>query len=191
MSRLEELDPQNLTAAQSQLISAIESGPRGNRPGRSLGFVGPFGVWLRAPELGLAAQNLGAAVRYNSALVETVKEIAICAVGAHFHAKFEFAVHGPMAIRAGVDKAVIESIRTHTAPNFSDTAEALGFEVTCALLCEHRLSDDLYARARATFSERELVELVTTVGYYSNICLTLNAFEVPLTEQMIDPFPDR
>ena len=29
-----------------------------------------------------------------------------------------------------------------------------------------------------------------TVGYYSLVSLTLNAFEIPLREDMSDPFPD-
>jgi hypothetical protein len=40
------------------------------------------------------------------------------------------------------------------------------------------------------FSESGAVELVTTIGYYCLICLTLNAFEVPLSKEMEDPWPE-
>ena len=39
--------------------------------------------------------------------------------------------------------------------------------------------------------ERALVELVSLVGYYSLVRMTLNALEVPLVAGMVDPFPDR
>jgi len=61
--------------------------------------------------------------------------------------------------------------------------------VTIALLEHHRLDDDLYARARERLGQTELIELVTIVGYYCLVSLTLNAFEVPLADGMTDPFP--
>ena len=80
MSRLSDLDPENLTPAQKSVIDAIQAGPRGRR----VGLIGPYGVWVRAPEVGLAAQALGAAVRFATELAENLKEVAICTVGA-FH----------------------------------------------------------------------------------------------------------
>ncbi|MGA0841129.1 MAG: hypothetical protein ACO3P1_14675 [Pseudomonadales bacterium] len=38
--------------------------------------------------------------------------------------------------------------------------------------------------------EQERVELVTVIGYYCQISLTLNAFCVPLPEGADDPFPE-
>ncbi len=32
--------------------------------------------------------------------------------------------------------------------------------------------------------------VVTTIGYYCVVSLTLNAFEIPLPESWTDPFPD-
>jgi len=188
MSRLSELDLDALNAEQRALLAAIESGPRGARHGR-LGPVGPFGVWLRSPVIGNAAQAFGAAVRFQTQLPENVKEVAICTVGAHYRAKFEFAVHGGLAIAAGVSDRAVEALRVGATPVLPDRAEALAHEVATALLQEHRLDDALYARARETFSESELVELVTIVGYYCQVSLTLNAFEVPLPAGAADPFP--
>jgi hypothetical protein len=39
--------------------------------------------------------------------------------------------------------------------------------------------------------EQGVVEIVTTIGYYCLICLTLNAFEVPLLTRMDDPWPEQ
>jgi 4-carboxymuconolactone decarboxylase len=189
MSRLEPLDIDALNAEQRALLDVMERGPRGARHGR-IGLVGPFGVWLRSPTVGNAAQAFGAAVRFQTQLPEPVKEIAICTVGAHYRAKFEFAAHARLAREAGVSEAAIEAIRTGETPALGDSREALAHDVTRALLREHRLTDDLYRRARTGFSESELVELVTIIGYYCQISLTLNAFEVPVPDTMTDPFPD-
>ena len=97
MSRLSTLDEKNLAPDARAFLDALNSGPRGK-----LGLIGPFGVWAHAPVVGQAAQAFGAAVRFKTQLPERIKEIAICTVGAHYKAKFEFAAHGPMAIAAGV-----------------------------------------------------------------------------------------
>ena len=38
--------------------------------------------------------------------------------------------------------------------------------------------------------EDQMIELVMTVGYYCLISHTLNAFQIQVTDQMTDPFPD-
>ena len=96
MSRLSLLEVDDLSAEQRVIYDAIQSGPRG-----AMGLAGPFGVWVRAPAVGNAIQQLGAAARFATSLDEATKEIAICTVGAHFKAKFELAAHKNLAQRAG------------------------------------------------------------------------------------------
>jgi 4-carboxymuconolactone decarboxylase len=185
MSRLSPLTEADLTPEQQAVLDAIRSGPRGSR-----GLGGPFGVYARAPSVGHEAQALGAAVRFKvSALTENVKEVAICTVGAFFHAKYEFAAHAALARKAGVDEAVVEALRIGAAPGFTDPRESAAHRIAATLLREHRIPDALYAEGRDLFGETGLIELVATVGYYSLVSFTLNAFQVPLAEDMTDPFP--
>lgn len=185
MSRLPPIDLDELSADQRAVLDAIRGGPRGAR----VGLVGPFGVWVRAPKIGQAVQAMGAAARFETSLVENVKEVAICTVGAHYHARFEFAAHGPMAISAGVAADVVEAIRIGNQPQFERRDEAVAYELTQQLLLGHHISDTTYREAVETFGTEGTIELVTIVGYYSLVSLTLNAFEVPLANGMEDPFP--
>ena len=185
MARLRELDESMLDTEQRAVLEAIQSGPRGRT-----GLVGPFGVWVRAPSIGQASQALGAAVRYQTALAEDVKEVAICTVGAHHRAKFEFAAHGRLAEAAGVSAAAVEAIRVNGEPEFDAPVLATSHRIARALLADHRLDDAIYAEAVDAFGETGLIELVGIIGYYCMVSLTLNAFEVPLREGMADPFPD-
>jgi 4-carboxymuconolactone decarboxylase len=52
------------------------------------------------------------------------------------------------------------------------------------------VTQGLHDELAAAFGEQGVVEIVTTIGYYSLISLTLNAFEVPLSTQMDDPWPE-
>ena len=62
MSRLEALALDELTEDQLAVLNAINSGPRGR--GTPIGLVGPFGVWVRAPRIGMAVQALGGVARF-------------------------------------------------------------------------------------------------------------------------------
>jgi len=188
MSRLSPLDETSMSDAQRTLLEALNSGPRA-RQGK-IAPVGPFGVWLHSPTIGHAVQSFGAAVRFETTLPERIKEIAICTAGAHYRAKFEFAAHGPMAIHAGVPAEAIEAIRVGDDPGLTDAADVASYRVARALLTQHRLDESTYVDAVQRFGESGLVELVTVIGYYCLVCLTLNAFEVEVTPRMTDPFPN-
>ena len=185
MSRLSPLTIEGLSAEQRAVLDAIRSGPRGD-----MGLAGPFGVYVRAPVVGNATQALGAAVRFGTELPENVKEVAILTVGSFYHAKFEFAAHKRLGIKAGVDAGIVEALRRGEPPVFSDPDEEIAHRVVRALLTDHRLDDATYRAAYERLGEQRLVELVLTVGYYGLVALTLNAFEVPLGAGMEDPFPE-
>ena len=126
---------------------------------------------------------------FATSLPDNIKEISICTVGAHYRAKFEFYAHAPLALAAGVDPAVVEAIRKGERPSPSNPSEQAAYQLTQALLDRHGWTDEEYAAGRAVFTEQELVELVTVVGYYCQISLTLNAFRVALPPGSADPFP--
>ena len=185
--RLPTLSLNELNPEQRKVADLILSSPR-KIPIDKQGLIGPFGVWARAPQVGLETQALGAKVRFSTELAENVKEVAICTVGQFHRSKFEFAAHRKLAVTAGVDDSKLERLRSGDAPGF-DGDENIAWRVACALLNDHRLPDDLYSEALTALGETPLIELVLTIGYYCLVSHTLNAFEIPLTDEMEDPFP--
>lgn len=188
MSRLSHLDVEELSPEQKELHDKIQQGPRGQ--GRNIGMIGPFGVWVRSPKIGDAIQNVGAVARFEGSLTEDVKEVAICTVGAHFRAKFEFAAHRNLALRAGVDEEIVDAIHNEQTPKFSDDKQRIAYQVAHQLLNAKRVYPDTYAEAEKLFGENTLIELVSIIGYYCMVSVTLNMFEIPLTDGMADPWPD-
>ncbi|MCH9671670.1 MAG: carboxymuconolactone decarboxylase family protein [Gammaproteobacteria bacterium] len=185
MTRLSALSEEQLTPEAKAVYDAISAGPRGG-----MGLVGPFGVYVRAPKVGNAAQELGAAARFGTEVGENAKEVAICVVGAFYKAKFEFAAHATLAKKAGVDDAVVEAIRVGDTPVFAKDEERLAYAVATENLNNKRVSSETYEAAVACFGEKQLIELTLTIGYYSLVSITLNTFEIPLREGMSDPYPD-
>lgn len=178
MSRLPDLRREDLSPEQAALFDAIASTPRG--PGMAL--EGPFGVWMHSPVIGDAAQRLGEQVRYRSALPPRLSELAILVCARHWRADFEWHVHAPIAVRAGIAEAAVAAIRSGAEPEFAQEDEALVHAFAAALLGTSRVPEDLYARATAMLGERAVVDLTLLVGYYSLVALSLNAFEVEAPE---------
>jgi 4-carboxymuconolactone decarboxylase len=185
-SRLTPMTIETLTLDQRAVYDAINRPPRGN-----LGFNGPYAAYIKAPGIGGPAQELGAAIRFTVECPENFQKIASCVVGQHHQAKFEFAAQTPYARKAGLSESVIEALRTGEIPDFDNPDERTIYDFCRQLVTTRRVDDDAYARARDVLGETQLVELVATIAYYTTVCITLNAFEVPLAEGMEDPFPSQ
>ena len=176
-----QLDLDRLDPEQRRIHDEILSGPRGV-------VEGPLRVWLQSAGLADRAQALGAFCRYGTSLLPRLSELAIIVTGAFWRAGFEWAVHAPIAAKAGLAPDVIEAIRKGQRPVFENEDEALVHDVAVALHRDHRIDPDLYARAHAVLGTVTLVELVGVLGYYTLISMTINAFDVPLPEGAEDPF---
>ena len=197
MSRISYITPENFTEAQQHLFKSITGGKRGEgRAPEDLlnaegGMSGPFNAWLRSPVLGEAAQRVGEAVRFESALPPQLRELAILVVAAKWNAQYEWWAHEKIARREGLDKGVIESVKAETLPNFSNSTESVVYNFARELLDEHRVSDHLYDKAVELLGEAMVVELVILLGYYTLVSMTLNVFEVSVPTGESAPFIDR
>ena len=197
MSRISYITPENFTEAQQHLFKSITGGKRGEgRAPEDLlnaegGMSGPFNAWLRSPVLGEAAQRVGEAVRFESALPPQLRELAILVVAAKWKAQYEWWAHEKIARREGLDEGVIESVKAETLPDFSNSTEAIVYNFARELLDEHRVSDHLYNDAVEQLGEARVVELVILLGYYTLVSMTLNVSEVPVPAGEDAPFIDR
>ena len=54
----------------------------------------------------------------------------------------------------------------------------MALDIVLALLNDHTLPDALFLRARERWSEEQLVDLVSLIGYYAFLAMTINAFEI-------------
>ena len=197
MSRISDIIPDSFTEAQQRLFRSITAGKRGEgRDPEDLlnsegGMTGPFNAWLRSPVLGDAAQRVGEAVRFESAIPPQLRELAILIVAAKWKAQYEWWAHERIARREGLDERIIESVKAETLPDLSNPTEAVVYNFARELLDEHRVSDHLYNDAVELLGEAMVVELVILLGYYTLVSMTLNVFEVQVPTGESAPFLDR
>jgi len=179
--RIPDLPPEKLSPEQRKVYDAIASGPRGH-------VRGPLAVWLQSAPLAARAEALGAFCRYDTGLPKRLSELAIIITGAKWRAGFEWYVHAPLGIKAGLDPDLVETIRTGGTPTFKREDEAALYAFTRELLDTHEVSDETYRRAEAQFGAKGLVELVGILGYYGLISMTIKAFRVAVPEGAQEPF---
>lgn len=187
MTRLPLIQQRALDESQAELWATIVE----SRSGKSLdivgvdgALVGPFNAMVFQPDTGRHWESLGALLRFNSTIEQRLVELAICVVGAHFRADFEFIAHRTLALKEGVSPAALESLRQGVPPDFERADEAVVYGLVTRLLRSERLSPDEYGRASALLGVPGLGHLASVIGYYCWISVTLNLFEVapPLGE---------
>lgn len=139
---------------------------------------GPFLAWLHAPAVAEPAQRLGAVCRYKTSLALLESELLILTVAARHQCVGERQIHEPIAREAGLSPAVIEAIAQGQEPMLAEPRQKLLWRLADSLLDTHRIPQALYDEALAAFGAATLVEIVSILGYYAFVAMTLNAFEM-------------
>jgi 4-carboxymuconolactone decarboxylase len=136
---------------------------------------GPFVDLLASPELMTRVSALGEFLRYRSSLTPSLSEFAILITAAHWQQQFEWDVHAPIALAAGVSQRVLDAIWAgEPPPDLEEPAQRL-YEVCIALHHDRRLSPALRTRAEAVLGEQQVIDAIALCGYYALLAMILNA----------------
>lgn len=179
--RLPTLTDATMTPDQRRVSDAIKAGPRGL-------VQGPLLAWLHSPGLADKAQELGAFCRYGTSLPPRLSELAIITAGAYWKAGFEWHVHAPIAVKAGLNAEAVEALRTGSTPHFVEEDEQAVWRFCHHLLHDREVADATYKTVQDLLGPASTVELVGVLGYYGLICMTIKAFEVPVPVGEAEPF---
>ena len=161
-----------MTEAQRAAAQALTNGPR-------KGVFGPFVPLLHSPVLMERIGVLGEYLRFESALDARVRELVTCAVARELGNQFEWIVHAPAAMKAGVAAEAIEALRLgrRAAPLADD--EQVALDLALELLRHDGVSEPTYAAAEARFGRQGVVDLSALVGYFAMVCWIMNVAHTP------------
>ena len=172
IDRMPPLERAAMTEAQRKVADELAAGPRG-------GVKGPFIPLLRSPELMDRLQKVGEYLRFHSSLEPRISELVMCIVSRQWTQQFEWAVHAPLARKAGVDAATIDGLAAGRRPDGMAGDEAIAYDFCAELARNHGVSDATYRRTVDQFGERGLVDLVGLVGYFITVSMVLNVAHTP------------
>ena len=186
--RMPPIAPGNMSDAQKSVAADISAGRRGG-VGRS------FHAMLRSPGLTDRAQRLGEYLRYETALDPRIRELATLLAARNWTQQYEWHVHVPHALKAGLKPALIEAIAQGRRPGAMAQDEEIAYDMVMELLANKGVSDPTYERAVHQFCESGVVDLLGVLGYYSMLAMIMNVARtgipdgqplplVPLPEQL-------
>jgi 4-carboxymuconolactone decarboxylase len=188
--RLDLIAPADLDDAQRAVYEAITGGPRASQAGtvpiadESGRLLGPFAVMLLTPEVGNAIQQVGAKIRFATALTARERELGILAVAGELRSDFERLAHEPAALTAGLTQAQVNAVLSGQVPRGLSGDEALVCWLARVMTSDRNLSDEDYETGLAALGKQRLAELTWLVGYYSALALSLAVFRPFLPESV-------
>lgn len=186
--RLELTAPADLDDAQRTVYEAITGGPRARQAAtlpivdESGRLVGPFAVMLLTPEVGNAMQQVGAKIRFGTALTARERELGILAVAGQLRCDFERLAHEPAALAAGLTQEQVNAVLSGQVPGGLAEGEALITRLAQVMTADRNLLDEDYQAGLAALGKERLAELTWLVGYYSALALALAVFRPFLPE---------
>jgi alkylhydroperoxidase family enzyme len=139
-----------------------------------------FGTMLKHPGLYRCQMEMGIQLLGNGVLSPRERELAVLRVGWLCRAPYEWSQHVDIAKRYGVTAEEIERA-THgsSAPGWTEHEAAIVRGVE-ELLGDQSISDDTWNVLARTWTERQLLEFPTLVGYYVAIAYSQNSLRMRL-----------
>lgn len=181
--RMPPLARDQMTEAQKEAADAFAAD-------RKTPVFGPFAQLLRSPKFMLTANAMGQYLRYNSVLPPRISEFVILVTAREWTQQVEWAIHRPIAEKAGVDPSVIAAIAEGRRPEAMPEDQALAYAFTTELQRNRSVSDDTYARVKDRFGEQGAVDLAGIYGYYTLLAMNMNMARTALPDGVAPPLAD-
>jgi 4-carboxymuconolactone decarboxylase len=174
-SRLPVVKRESLDELGQTLYDKIDADARS---GRSIaGFKGPYGIALYSPRVADADQRKNDYLRFDSSIGRRFYEVAVLVTARELDHQFEWTAHEPAALKAGVERAVIDVIKYRRPLSGLQPKDAAIIQLGRELLRRHSVESKTFADALKLFGPKELVDVVSVIGNYSAIAVLLNAFD--------------
>jgi len=182
--RLPTIPPASYSAEQKQAAADFEAT-------RKVPVFGPFEPLMYSPEVMSQARAMGDYMRYKSAIGTTLSELVILVTAREWSQDYEWYVHHPIALEAGIKPALADAIADGRRPEGMSEDEEIVYEFSTELHRTKRVSDRTYARAEARFGKRGVVDLTGINAYYTLLAMQLNMaqYELPKDGHKLPRFP--
>jgi 4-carboxymuconolactone decarboxylase len=165
--RLPTIPPDQYTADQKK--AAEEFLAARQRP-----VFGPFQPMMHSPEVMNLARSMGDYLRYHSSVGNALSELVILVTAREWSQDYEWYVHQPIALKAGISKSVTDAIAEGRRPAGMSADEEIVYDFTIELLKNKRVSDATFDRADQRFGKKGVVDIAGIIGYYSFLAMQLN-----------------
>ena len=140
---------------------------------------GPAKIWVHNPKLSKVIGPFGAHFRTGYSLSEREREIAVCIVNSKWHSIYPTNAHERAAKAAGLPDDKVEAILSGLPTSFTDKREQVVYEVAMCLTNSRWVAKGLYDRAVEALGHVGITDVITLMGFYTSVSLTLAFYDVP------------
>ena len=165
--RLPTIPPAQYSAEQKQAAADFEAA-------RKIPVFGPFEPLMYSPAVMSQARAMGDYLRYKSAIGNTLSELAILLTAREWTQDYEWSVHYPIALKAGIRPEIADAIADGRRPMALRADEEIVYDYAMELLKNKQVSNATFERAKMRFGARGVVDMTGIVGYYSFLAMQLN-----------------
>lgn len=119
------------------------------------------------------------------------QELARLVVSREMNQRFEWTLHEPVALKAGLESEIIDVIRYRRSLDGVPERDAAIIQLGRELFQDRKVSSETFARVIKHVGKRDLVDLCRLMGNYTRTAILLHTFDVHLpyhTEPLL-PIP--
>ena len=171
--RLPTVPPEKYTDEQARAADEFKAA-------RKQPVFGPFEPMMHSPQLMSRARAMGDYLRFGSAIGNVLSELAILISAREWTQDYEWTVHYPIALKAGIKPEVLDAIADGRRPSVMSEDEAIVYDFLTELNKNKRVSDATFERADRRFGKKGIVDLTGIDGYYTFLAMQLNVARYPL-----------
>jgi AhpD family alkylhydroperoxidase len=167
MTRLPDPDPATVPVEVRQFLAMLPPYPLFRMATHAVATVQPF------LQLGLLQFEV-------LALSDRFRELATLTVAACTDCEFTAAQHVPMSAQAGITDELRAAIARKDFDHPAlDARDQVVIKFAAEVVARPRVDDELFGRARAFLTDREIVELIQVCGFYLAFNRIATTLDVP------------
>src|ERR1700730_161339 len=138
------------------------------------GQGGSFNISVREPDGGQLFFDMGDRVRFHMSVPDKLKELAIILTARYWGAQFEWLAHHRAAVQAGLSEDKVKAIAEGRRPVGMSADEEAVYNFITELFKTRPVSDATFAAVKNVASERGVVGLIVSAGYYQVVSMFMN-----------------
>jgi 4-carboxymuconolactone decarboxylase len=170
--RYAEIPYEKMTPEQQEGYRALIEA-RGRLPG-------PTKIWIHNPKLAKVAGPFGAHFQAGEySLSEREREIAVCIITSKWHSAYPTNAHERRGKEVGLPADKVEALIAGLPATFQDEREQIVYEMAVALANSRWIPQGLYDRAVKALGHVGITDVITLMGHYTSVSMTLAFYDVP------------
>jgi len=184
-TRLPEIPLDQYTAEQKKAAQEFEMA-------RKKAPWGPFAMLMYSPQLMNNARSMGDYLRYNTAFDSLLSEFAILITAREWTQDYEWYVHYPIALKAGLKPEIGQALKEGRRPEGMSEDESIVYDFTIELQRYKRVSDTTFAKTEKRFGKKAAIDLAGIAGYYTFLAMEMNMakHQIPAGAERLPRLPE-